>query len=291
MPPFATRDELDADEANQLREALFDVAEGLLRTGGDVAAADRVDILERLLGEDVCRRLGIYRLPGDFLLSVVIPVYNEVATIEKIIDRVQACGLPCEIVAVDDGSRDGSREVLQRLKDRDGLRVIFHEKNQGKGAALKTGFAHVTGDVVIVQDADLEYDPQDFRLLLQPILENRADVVYGSRFAHNDRRVSPLWHQTGNQVITTLSNIATGLKLTDAETCYKMFRRELIQRIAPSLQERGFGVELEITAKLAKISGTRFYERPISYARRSYAEGKKIGLKDGFRALWCIARY
>lgn len=288
--PLAIRDDFDDEESRQLREALFRLVDDLLLAPGVRLGLDRVTALEKLLGHDVCRRLGIYRLPEGFKLSVIIPAYNEATTIEQVIDRVRNCGLPCEIIVVDDGSRDGTRELLKGMEGQTDLKVIFHPGNRGKGAALKTGFSHATGEVVVIQDADLEYDPRDFRLLLQPILEDRADIVYGSRFARNERRVSPLWHRTGNWLITALSNLATGLNLTDAETCYKMFRRDLLEKIG-DLQERAFGIELELTAKFAKIPGIRYHERPISYARRSYAEGKKIGIKDGFRAMWCILRY
>jgi glycosyltransferase involved in cell wall biosynthesis len=168
---------------------------------------------------------------------------------------------------------------------------VFHERNQGKGGALKTGFLECTGDAVVVQDADLEYDPQDLRALLQPIVEGRADIVYGSRFSHIDGAVHHYWHRWGNQLITRLSNWKSGRMLTDVETCYKMIRRELIQQIAPGLKERGFGIELELTFKLARMKGVRFFERPVSYVGRSWAEGKKIGVKDGLWALWCILRY
>jgi len=171
------------------------------------------------------------------------------------------------------------------------LRIVFHEKNQGKGGAIKTGFLASTGDVVIIQDADLEYDPADYRSLLQPIMDGHADVVYGSRFSHIDGPVHHYWHRWGNQFITRLSNWKSGWALTDVETCYKMIRRELVQQIAPQLNERGFGIELELTHKLARMSGVRFYERPVSYVGRSWAEGKKIGIKDGLWALWCILRY
>jgi glycosyltransferase involved in cell wall biosynthesis len=254
---------------------------------------ERVESLERILGSDVCRRIGVYKLPADFILSVIIPVYNEAATITNVIARVRNTELSCEIIVVDDGSSDGTKEVLQALADEHGddLRVFFHEKNQGKGAALVTGFQHATGDVVVVQDADMEYDPQDLRFLLQPIVENYADVVYGSRFSGADRQVSPLWHLAANQVITKLFSFRNGRKFTDVETCYKVFRRELIQDLAPRLREKRFGIELEITARLLKNREIRFYERPISYVRRTYAEGKKIGWRDGVWALWCILRY
>ena len=228
-------------------------------------------------------------IPEGFRLSVVIPAFNEAATIRQVIERVRNCGLSCEIIVVDDGSRDGTRDLLDSMRAASDLKVIFHAGNQGKGAALKTGFENASGDVIVIQDADLEYDPQDFHSMLPPILSGQADIVYGSRFA-GPSRVSPLWHQSGNQLITFLSNLATGLKLSDAETCYKMFRRDLLGQI-PELREKGFGIELELTAKFAKIPGIRLVERPIGYARRSYAEGKKIGLKDAFWALYCILRY
>jgi glycosyltransferase involved in cell wall biosynthesis len=262
----------------------------------DAHSPDRIETLQQLLGIELCRKLGIFRIPAGFKLSVVMPVYNEIRTLAQVIERVRATQLPIELVIVDDGSRDGSRELLAKLRDEfdsanSELKIIFHERNQGKGGALKTGFLACTGDAVIIQDADLEYDPQDFRSLLQPIVEGEADVVYGSRFSHIDGPVHHYWHRWGNQLITRLSNWRSGRALTDVETCYKMVRRELIQRIASGLQERGFGIELELTAKLARLPGVRFYERPVSYVGRSWAEGKKIGLKDGLWALWCIARY
>jgi glycosyltransferase involved in cell wall biosynthesis len=197
------------------------------------------------------------------------------------------------MIVVDDGSKDGTRELLQDLKrrKREHFELVLHDKNQGKGAAVRTGLLHATGNVVVIQDADLEYDPEDFHLLLQPILENEADIVYGSRFLAGDRTISPAWHRRGNELLTYLSNKRTHLDITDVETCYKMFRRELVQPVAETLREKGFGIELEITAKCSRLPGVRFIERPIRYARRSYAEGKKIGLKDAIWALWCIARY
>lgn len=230
-------------------------------------------------------------MPDQFLLSVIMPVYNEKATVLSVIQRVQATDIPLEIIVVDDGSTDGTTEILASLRGETGVRVITHATNQGKGAALRSGLELVQGSVVVVQDADFEYDPAEFRLLLQPILEDRADVVYGSRYAKADHQVDRFWHQNGNRLITLLSNLFTNLKLTDVETCYKMMRSELILAIAPTLQERGFGVELEITAKLARRKNVRFFEVPISYQSRSYAEGKKIHWKDALWALWCIVRY
>jgi len=287
-------DELSPTDLRRVREALLAVDAALQE--GSPPRIDRVELLERLLGPDLCRRLGIFRIPAGFRLSVVIPVYNEVKTLERVVQRVRAASIPGEIVIVDDGSRDGTRDLLKSWqessdeKHRD-LIIVLHEKNEGKGAALKTGFQHCTGDVVVVQDADMEYDPQDFRTLLQPILEDQADVVFGSRFSHIEGPVRSYWHQFANQLITGFTNWKSGLNLTDVETCYKMFRRELIEQIAPGLRERRFGIEIELTCKLARLRTARFYERPISYAGRSYAEGKKIGWRDGVWALWCIFRY
>lgn len=287
-------DELSLDDLRRLRELLVEAADDT--TSPDGGRMDRVEILQRFLGPQLCRRLGIFRLPEGFKLSVVIPVYNEIRTLAKVIERVRATRLPLQIVIVDDGSRDGSREYLTELRDsgdetnRD-LKIVLHERNQGKGGALKTGFLECTGDAVIIQDADLEYDPQDYRSLLQPLVEGQADVVFGSRFSHVDGPVHHYWHRWGNQLITRLSNWKTGRAWTDVETCYKLIRRDLLQRIAPGLRERGFGIELELTAKLARQPGVRFYERPVSYVGRSWAEGKKIGVKDGLWALWCILRY
>ena len=223
-------------------------------------------------------------------LSVVIPCYNEVRTIRHIVDRVRAAPVTDrEIIIVDDCSRDGTRDLLRieiaPLVDK----VLYHEVNQGKGAALRTGFRAATGDVVVVQDADLEYDPQDYPRLLQPILEGKADVVFGSRFQGGQpHRVVYFWHMVGNKVLTLLSNMATNINLTDMETCYKVFRREVLQRI--EIEENRFGFEPEITAKVARL-GVVIFEVGISYYGRTYAEGKKIGWRDGFRALWAIAKY
>ena len=223
-------------------------------------------------------------------ISVVIPCYNEVSTIEAILDAVRASEIrDKEIVVVDDASSDGTREKLRSFEGQPGLRVIFHERNQGKGAALRTGFRAATGDVVIVQDADLEYDPKEYPKLLAPIRAGKADVVYGSRFAGGEsHRVLYFWHYAANKILTLCSNMFTNLNLTDMETCYKAFRREVIQKI--DLREERFGFEPEVTAKVARM-GCRIYEVGISYSGRTYAEGKKIGWRDGLRALWCIVRY
>lgn len=278
----------EAFAENQPLASALNSAAAMQGVARDAASYRQV---ENLLGRAVCRRLGIYPLPEDFVLSVVMPVYNEERTVADSIRRVRECGIPCELILVDDGSTDGTRAILATLAKDPDVVVVLHERNQGKGAALRTGFMRATGQVVVVQDADLEYHPADFARLLQPIVEGEADVVFGSRFIGDSHRVLYFWHSAGNKLITLLSNIFTNLNLTDVETCYKMFRRELIQQIAPTLMENRFGIEPELTAKLAKIPGVRIYERPISYSGRTYAEGKKIGWRDGFRALWCILKY
>jgi len=223
-------------------------------------------------------------------LSIVIPCYNEAKTIRTIVDRVRAAPVPDkEIIIVDDCSRDGTRDLLRTeiapLVDQ----VIYHANNQGKGAALRTGFAAATGDVVIVQDADLEYHPNEYPKLLQPIQDGRADVVFGSRFSGGDaHRVVYFWHMVGNKFLTLCSNMATNLNLTDMETCYKMCRREVLQKIV--IEENRFGFEPEITAKIARLR-VPIYEVGITYSGRTYEEGKKIGWRDGFRALYAIVKY
>lgn len=221
------------------------------------------------------------------MISVVIPVFNERETISILLDKVRATPFDKEIIVVDDGSTDGTRDVLAKEAER-GVRVILHEVNQGKGAALRTGFRHVKGDIVIVQDADLEYNPAEYPHLLEPILDGRADVVYGSRFLGGPHRVLYFWHYVGNRFLTLLSNMTTNLNLTDMETCYKVFKTEILQRI--ELRSDRFGFEVEFTAKVAKLR-CRIYETPISYSGRSYLEGKKIGWRDGIAALIHIVRY
>lgn len=223
-------------------------------------------------------------------ISVVIPCYNEVDTLENVIERVRECGLATEIIVVDDGSTDGSRDLMKgELYDKID-KILFHKKNQGKGAALRHGFGAATGDLVVVQDADLEYDPRDFNRLIEPFLDGGdADVVYGSRYLKGNRyRVDGFYHEFGNKMLTAASNIFSDLSLTDMETCYKMFRREIIQGI--KIEENRFGFEPEVTAKLAR-KRCRIYEIPISYHPRTFEEGKKIGWKDAARAIYCIIKY
>jgi len=220
-------------------------------------------------------------------LSVVIPVYNEVGTIREIIQRVLAAPSEKEVIVVDDGSTDGTQEILRREAPHRVV-VLFQERNRGKGAALRAGFQKVTGDVVLVQDADLEYDPVDYPRLLKPIIDGNADVVYGSRFGGETHRVLFFWHYVGNRFLTMLSNMFTNLNLSDMETCYKVFRADLLKRLA--LRSNRFGFEPEFTAKVARL-GCRIYEVPVSYHGRGYESGKKITWKDGISAIGCIIRY
>jgi glycosyltransferase involved in cell wall biosynthesis len=254
----------------------------------------------RTLGEAFCRKLGVYRLPDDLVLSVVIPVYNERHTLDEILRQVRAVPIAKQIILVDDCSTDGTRERLRQLAETErDLTIVFHDRNRGKGAALRTGFARATGQLVIVQDADLEYDPAQYPQLIQPIVEGKADVVYGSRFIGETHRVLFYWHSLANRFLTMLSNMFTNLNLTDMEVCYKVFRREVIQGI--TLKSDRFGFEPEVTAKIARftvppIDGRparrcRIYEMPVAYNGRDYKEGKKIGWKDGVQALYCIVRY
>jgi len=218
-------------------------------------------------------------------LSVVMPVYNEVGTIQEIVRRVQASPYEKELIIVDDCSTDGTREHLREIADHPGVRVLYHERNRGKGAALRTGFEAAAGDIILIQDADLEYDPRDYPKLPEPILDGRADVVYGSRFLGGPHRVLYFWHYVGNKLLTLLSNMLTNLNLTDMETCYKAFRRDVLEGL--TIRSDRFGFEPEFTAKVAR-RGLRIYEVPISYSGRTYAEGKKITWRDGLRAVFTI---
>ena len=226
---------------------------------------------------------------ADLMLSVVIPVYNEFNRLEAVLDRIKAVPLKKELIIVDDCSTDGTRELLKEKIEGATARVFYHEKNMGKGAALQTGFEHVTGDIVIIQDADLEYDPMEYGKVIKPIVDGKADVVYGSRFLASDcHGVVHFWHFLGNKFLTLLSNMFTDLNLSDMETCYKAFKREIIQGVR--IQEKRFGFEPEITAKIAALH-CRIYEVGVSYHGRTYEDGKKINWKDGIRAVYCILKY
>lgn len=223
-------------------------------------------------------------------LSIIMPVYNEKATIETIISKVMGAdaGLSKELIIVDDASTDGTRDCLKKFIGRTDLQVILHERNRGKGAAIRTGLTRATGDIVLIQDADLEYDPKDYVGLLSPIIEGKADVVYGNRFHGETHRVLYFWHAVGNRILTLACNIMTNLNLSDMEVGYKVFRADVLRRIR--LRSDRFGFEPEVTAKVAKL-GCRIYEVPISYYGRTYAEGKKITWRDGIMAFWCVVRY
>ncbi|MEO1617786.1 MAG: glycosyltransferase family 2 protein [Planctomycetota bacterium] len=242
------------------------------------------------LGPDACRKLAIFELPASFVLSVVVPVFNESGTVAAVVERLRETGIPMQIILVDDGSEDGTLEAMKGLEPSEDLIVIAHERNRGKGAAIRSGMERATGDIVVIQDADREYDPSDFRYLLQPLLAGEADVAYGTRYGHYDRQLSPWWHQTVNAFISLLASIAIGIRLSDVETCYKMVPRKHLAKILDQLREERFGIEIELTARLVR-QGLRFTERPIRYQHRWYDEGKKIGWKDGVRALWCIVVY
>ncbi len=270
------------------------------QTANDVSSSDAIDRVDAVLDklEQLSELLTLdesfevaplnYQLPDDFKLSVVIPAYNEQKTIHGILARVSALPLPMEIIVVDDCSSDGTRELLQPLEAAANLRIVYKYKNAGKGAALRTGFEQATGDIVIVQDADMEYDPRDIPDVIRPIVEGDADVVYGSRYLANDGQDHSFLHRLGNGLLTKTSNLLTGLRLTDMETCYKAFRRNVLRGV--TIKQDRFGFEPEITAKIARRR-YRIREVPIRYDARGYHEGKKIGVKDGLNALYCIVRY
>jgi glycosyltransferase involved in cell wall biosynthesis len=256
------------------------------------------------LGESACRQLGFYVIPEEIIVSIVIPFFNEQQTLETIVNKVAAIPIAKEIILVDDGSTDGSPAIARSLAEKfnrpddvreiNQIRIETHKTNLGKGTALRTGFKSATGDIVIVQDADLEYDPDDIPRLIQPIIEQKADVVFGSRFLGDSQRAGQqagyFWNYVGNRFLTTLSNVFTNLKLSDIETGYKAFTREVIDAIAPSLVSKRFDFEPEITARIAREK-VRVYEVPISYTGRTYAEGKKIRWYDGLEAIWSIVRF
>lgn len=250
--------------------------------------------MRELLGADVCRRLAIYELPEHFHLSVIVPVFNECKTIRTVVDRLRCTGIPMQIILVDDGSSDGTAKAMESLladsTAQTEIVAVRHSKNRGKGAAIRSAIPMTTGDVVVIQDADQEYDPNDFRFLMQPILAGDADIVFGTRYGHTDRQLSPWWHQAVNGFITFLASICIGRRFSDIETCYKMGKRGSFVEILDDLRENRFGIEIELTARWAR-RGLRFTERPIHYQHRWYDEGKKIGWVDGVRALWCIVKY
>jgi glycosyltransferase involved in cell wall biosynthesis len=255
--------------------------------------------LRNQMGEVTCSLLGIYAIPEDLLLSVVIPVYNEERTVRQLVERVQAVPIRKEIILVNDCSRDRTAEILQEILDEsqsqpdpmNQIRVVHHHTNRGKGAAVTTGFSNCSGDVIVIQDADLEYNPAEYPRLLKPIVDGRADVVFGSRFlGDREHRVLYFWHYLANQTLTQISNAFTNLNLTDMETCYKVFTKAAIDSIWPTLKQQRFGIEPELTAKVARRR-LRVYELSISYSGRTYDQGKHIRARDGLNALWCIVRY
>lgn len=278
-PP--TRLEADADAAN------VEVEDVIERTERTLSEMESWTELLSLQGDYEPATVD-FEVPEGFKLTIVIPVYNEEATLSTILSRVNAVPLPKQVVIVDDCSTDRSREILRQLEGHPDFEVILKPQNEGKGAALHTGFEHAKGDVVVVQDADLEYDPRDLPPLVEPIIKGEADVVYGSRFLHEEQQDPSFLHRLINALLTQSSNLFNGLRLTDMETCYKVFKREILQSL--ELKQRRFGFEPEVTAKIARRKH-RIVERPITYNGRPFSEGKKIGIFDVFEAFWCIARY
>jgi len=252
------------------------------------------------LDRQTIRQYGLQPLTTEDLMSVVVPVFNEGDTIIGVLERLASCPAVSQIIVVDDASTDRTGENLRQLQCDEpfwtrrlpgGLSIVSHTVNQGKGAALRTGFPLAKQPWIAIQDADNEYNPMDLMRLLSAANESQSTVVYGSRFLLCVNDSSPLWHRFGNQTITKISNVFNGLRLTDVETCYKLIKTSLIQSIGPSLKENRFGIEIELTAKLARSASAKFCEQPISYNKRTYAQGKKIGIKDGIRAIWCMVRY
>ena len=265
--------------------------QAIARANATLDQLDQLDetIREELRGDDLSSGELGYELPAGFCLSIVVPVYNEERTINRVISSLFALPLPVEVIVVDDGSTDATCAMLTTLNQEfPELRVAFQETNQGKGAALRRGFSMATGSYIMVQDADLEYDPRDIPSLVEPLAKNEADVVYGSRFMEDHRKGSSMVHRLGNGLLTKASNYMTGWELTDMETCYKVMRRSLLNHI--ELEQDSFGFEVELTSKLAAMDA-RVVERPITYDARSWEEGKKIGVRDAFEALYCICRY
>jgi glycosyltransferase involved in cell wall biosynthesis len=280
-----------ADAASPADEAVKRLAAEVSarRDGMAPSLEERIRLAELLaVDDDYEPAHRDFAVPRHFRLSILIPVYNEVATIRQVIARVAALPIPKEIIVIDDGSTDGTRNVLAELEVAQDLHVLYKPVNEGKGAAIRSGLRRARGDVVVIQDADLEYDPRDILALVRPIVRGEADVVYGSRFRERDAATSPWFHRLGNRLLTALSNALTGLELTDMETAYKALRRDLVEDL-PICQPR-FGFEPEITARIAR-RGWRLCEVPVRYTPRSYAQGKKIGWKDLFTTLYCILRY
>ena len=294
-PSNAARDSVDADtnadQAAQTSSLTISESGALIESDPTrLWTAEYVEKMHALMGASVCRSLAIYNLPTGFVLSVIVPVFNESGTIEGVVDRLRQTGMPMQVILVDDGSIDGTAEAMERIAQQSNVIVCKHQRNRGKGAAIRTAIASATGDVLVIQDADREYDPSDFRYLLQPILAAEADVSYGTRYGHCDRQLSPWWHQAVNGLVSTLASLGIGIRLSDVETCYKMARTEHWKAIMDDLKEDRFGIEIELTARWVR-KGLRFTERPIRYQHRWYDEGKKIGWKDGVSALWCILKY